>query len=154
MAEYLVDTSALAKRYVSEVGTAWVEHLLIPTSGNRAFISRLAAVELISAVTRRERGRTLTAVNADTARADFRSDLVDEYQVVEVSESIVERAMELAEAHGLRGSDAVHLPTALETNVVRRAAGLPPLSVISSDIELNAAAAAEGLAVDDPNSHP
>jgi hypothetical protein len=36
----------------------------------------------------------------------------------------------------------------------RQAAGLPPVTFISADQELNAAATAEGLAVDDPTTHP
>jgi len=33
-------------------------------------------------------------------------------------------------------------------------ARLPSLTLLSADVDLNAAALAEGLAVDDPNSHP
>jgi len=37
---------------------------------------------------------------------------------------------------------------------LRRARGLPAIVFVSADNNLNAAATAEGLAVDDPNAHP
>ena len=56
---------------------------------------------------------------------------------------------------GLVGElDAVQLAAALEINTQRIQAGLPPVTLLSADAELNAAALAEGLAVDNPNDHP
>jgi hypothetical protein len=52
---YFADSSALAKRYVVEVGTAWLRALLDPTTGNVVVIARITAVELTAAFTRRER---------------------------------------------------------------------------------------------------
>jgi hypothetical protein len=43
---------------------------------------------------------------------------------------------------------------ALEVNRSHQAGGSGPVTLISADQPLNAAATAEGLAVDDPNSHP
>lgn len=62
--------------------------------------------------------------------------------------------MRFAEVHRLRGYDAVQLGAAVELHVLREAAGLPPLVFVSADQPLNAAAASEGLVVDDPNRHP
>jgi hypothetical protein len=62
--------------------------------------------------------------------------------------------MILAERHALRGYDAVQLAAALELQTVLTASGLPALTLVSADAELNAAAAAEGLTVEDPNLHP
>jgi predicted nucleic acid-binding protein len=73
---------------------------------------------------------------------------------VEVTEALVDMAMTLAERHGLRGYDAVQLAATLELQTALAASGLPALTVISSDAELNTAAAAEGLVVEDPNRHP
>jgi hypothetical protein len=61
--------------------------------------------------------------------------------------------MLLAETHGLRGYDAMQLATALEVNTLRIVSGLPPLTLVSADVELNAAAIAEGLTVEDPNAY-
>jgi hypothetical protein len=71
--------------------------------------------------------------------------------------------MALAEAYALRAYDAVQLAVAVELNarIVAQNTALgipasvsPTMTVISSDSELNIAAAAERLIVDDPLSHP
>ncbi|HZO90541.1 MAG TPA: hypothetical protein VFB38_19595 [Chthonomonadaceae bacterium] len=59
MAALFVDTSSLAKRYITETGTAWVKALLDPTSGNQVYLARVTTVELIAAITWRERGGPL-----------------------------------------------------------------------------------------------
>ena len=56
MRVYFADSSALAKRYVAEVGTVWLRSLLDPATGAVVVIARITAVELIAALTRRERG--------------------------------------------------------------------------------------------------
>jgi hypothetical protein len=61
--------------------------------------------------------------------------------------------MALAETHALRGYDAVQLAAALNVNSACAAAGAV-FTLVSADGELNAAARAEGLAVEDPNLHP
>jgi predicted nucleic acid-binding protein len=109
---------------------------------------------MIAAITRRERGTSLTPADANKARTDFRSDLSADYQVIELSESLAERAMDLAEKHGVRGFDAIQLAAVLEVNSLRIAGGLTAIILLSSDSELNAAASAEGVVVDDPNAHP
>ena len=125
---------------------------VIPTC--TVFVARVTAVEIIAAITRRERGGSLTSTDATVARAAFRTDLANEYQVVEVTEMLVNQAMLVAETHGLRGYDAVQLAAALEVNTLRVVSGLPPLTLVSADTELNAAAIAAGLTIADPNVHP
>jgi predicted nucleic acid-binding protein len=154
MAVLYADSSALAKRYLAEVGTVWVQALLDPASGNEVYVARISHTELIAAITRRERGRTISATDATIARADFRADFAARYHPVEVTEVRVEEASLLAEKHGLRGYDAVQLACAMAIDAMYRMGGLPPITLISADAELNAAAAAEGLATEDPNVHP
>jgi len=151
---YFVDTSALGKRYFMETGSAWISGLLAPAVGHTVAIVRTTTVEMIAAVSRPERGGSLTPADAATAKAEFRSDLANEYQVVEMSPTPATRAMTLAERHGLRGYDAIQLAAALEINVFRTSQGLPPITLLSADAELNAAAILDGLIVDDPNLHP
>lgn len=147
-----VDSSALVKRYVAESGTTWVRAELDPTAGSTVFIARVTAVEVIAAITRRERGASLASADANTARARLRAHLDGQYQIVEVDEPVIERGMLLAEQHGLRGYDAVQLAAALQVNASYVAAGQPPIILISADTDLNAVATAEGLVVEDPNT--
>lgn len=153
MAAYLLDSGAVVKRYVSETGTAWISGITAAT-GNKIYLVRLTLVEVISAITRKARGTGITAIGAAMAIADFRRDVLNQYAKVDLMPILIEHAADLAETHALRGYDAVQLAGALEVNTERAAMGLSAITLISADAALNAAAIAEGLAVDDPNAHP
>lgn len=153
MATYLFDSSALAKRYVTETGTAWVQALSHPAAGHSVYVARITLVELVSAIVRRKKRGDLTPTAAAAALADIRADFASSYSVIEVTAKLVAQAEVLAEKHALRGYDAVQLSAALEVNAAYVAVGLTPLTLISADLDLNAAGTAEGLNVDDPNTH-
>jgi predicted nucleic acid-binding protein len=151
---YFVDSSAIVKRYVKEVGSVWLSNLVDPAVGNDIYLARITSVEVISALTRRAKGGTITPADAAAAISLFKVDLSHDFEIVEITSVLVGRAIILAETPGLRGYDAVQLAAALEVNSVIVTNGLPPLTLISADAELNAAAQAEGIATDDPNAHP
>jgi len=67
MASYFLDSSGLVKRYVAEVGTAWVSSLMDPATGNLLYVARVTGVEVVSALTRRARGGSLSATHAAAA---------------------------------------------------------------------------------------
>ena len=67
-----------------------------------------------------------------------------------LTEEIIEEAATLAKKHGLRAYTAVQLAAALDTS---RIISQIESTQLSADLELNAAAAAEGLATEDPNTH-
>ena len=154
MAAYFVDSSGIVKNYVEEVGSTWVASLLAPGAGHEIYVARIAAVEVVSAITRRARGGSVGLEDAEYAREIFKSDLQNEYSIVEVTENLVNLAVTLAEDYGLRGYDAVQLAAACEVNRLYRANGLPPLVFVSADDDLNEAATPEGLLVENPSSHP
>ena len=85
MAVYFVETSALAKRSIAETGSLWLRALLDPSTGSSIDVVRVTAVEMIAAITRRERGRTLTPTDAAAARQAFRQALASTYQIIEVT---------------------------------------------------------------------
>jgi predicted nucleic acid-binding protein len=150
---YFLDSSALIKRYVIETGSAWVTNLIEPTTGNRVFVARITAVEVVSAIKRRERSGNLNASDAIASLSRFRQEIARNYRSVDISAKLVSRAMNLAETHALRRYDAVQLAAALEISDQTKSAGLSSPMLISADLALNVAAVAEGLSVDDPNSH-
>ena len=47
---YFTDTSALAKRYVAETGTPWMQATLDVSTSCTVYIARITAVELIRVV--------------------------------------------------------------------------------------------------------
>jgi predicted nucleic acid-binding protein len=153
MADFYFDSSALVKRYVVETGSARVSELLDLASGNEVIIVAVTPVEMIAAIARRVRGGTMTLENATTAFNLIRSDVQTGYQVVELTDAVIARAMRLAERHALRGYDAVQLAGALEVNALLLGSDLPPITFVSADAELNGVAVIEGLPVENPNHY-
>lgn len=154
MAVYFLDSSAIVKRYVSETGTAWILSLTDPVVGNHLHNARITGVEVVSAITRRMHGGSLSTADAATALSDFRYDFSRAYRIVDITASLIGQAMQLAETHALRGYDAVQLAAALDVQSSWLALGMAGLTLGCADTALNAAAIAEGLSVDDPNAHP
>ena len=153
MAVYYLDTSALVKRYVLEVGTTWVLALADPLAGNDLYIERITGPELIAALFRKVLTREVSHGDASRASTNFRADFTSQYHVVEITAVLVERAMTLAQEQGLRGYDAIQLAAASELHTLRNTIGLAPLTFISADSGLNRVAELQGLTADDPNTH-
>lgn len=149
MSAFFLDTSAVLKRYVLEAGTPWVQALAAPTAGHSLIIARITLAETVAAITRKERGGSIAPKDVASALADFQFDFAHQYFIIEISAPLVAKAASLARKHGLRGYDAVQLAAALDS--LRR---LPSLTLLSADADLNSAASAEGLVVEDPNNHP
>jgi predicted nucleic acid-binding protein len=153
VAAYFLDSSALVKRYVQETGTAWVVAITDPRAGHPIYLARLTAVEVVAAMARRKRDGSLPKVDAVAVASDFRYDLRNQYRLVDITPTLVDHAMRVAEAHILRGYNAVQLAAALSVQSERRRLGLPSLIFVSADRGLNRAASTEGLVVDDANAH-
>ena len=153
MPAYFSDSSTLVKRYVREIGSAWVSSLFAPFPHDDVHIVSIAAVEIIAALMRRSRSGTMLLADATAACSLFLSDLPLDYQAVEVSDALISEAIILAQRYKLRGYDAVQLAAGCQVNALLLSLGLDPLIFVSADKELNAAALVEGLAVDDPNNH-
>jgi len=97
-------------------------------------------------------GSAVPALTA-SALADLRHDLANQYRVVAIDPVVIDRAMHLAETRALHGCDAVQLAAALSLRDELAALTGVKLVLVSADAELNAAAEAEGLAVENPNDH-
>ena len=153
MAILFLDSSGLVKRYIGEAGSAWVRNMTDPASGNECYLAQISGVEVVSAVTRRVRRGDLTSADAAMALAGFEADFTQNLVLLENSLPRIREAMALSRQHGLRGYDAVQLAVALHLrNRCRSFGHLEPV-MITADYELNAAALAEGLVVDDPHNH-
>ena len=150
---FFCDTSALVKRYVSETGTTWLTTTLHPNLKQSVYVAQITIVEIASAITRREKGGSTTPQEALTVFDQFEQDWKTEFTLVDLSADIVSDAVILAKKYALRGYDAVQLATVLFIHRERVVLNIPPLTLLSSDSDLNDAAIAEGLTVDDPNNH-
>lgn len=154
MAVYYLDTSAVVKRYAQESETAWIMALTDPKAGHNPYTVRLTGPELISALFRKARTGQVLADEAARSARSFRTDWQHPYQIVEVDASVAEQAAELAEMHGLRGYDAIHLTAAVALQDIRQAMRLPPLTFVSSGAQQLQTALNTGFPVEDPNQHP
>ncbi|MDQ2799068.1 MAG: type II toxin-antitoxin system VapC family toxin [Armatimonadota bacterium] len=154
MAVYFLDSSGVVKRYVTENGTAWVRHICNPAAGNDIYTAHVTGAESAAAIMRRVRQGGLSIVDAAIAITDLQAHLRSAYTAVFVTNGLVQRAIDLVQHHPLRGFDAVQLASALQVKAECAALGIPVPIFVSADNDLNAAAAAEGLAVDNPNAHP
>jgi predicted nucleic acid-binding protein len=147
------DSSALVKRYLTELGTAWVQ-TWCDDPGRTIAVAEIGLVEMASALTAKLRGGFITSEAYHNARADLLIDAQDEYVLVAVNRSLVDEAIELTAHHRLRGYDAVHLACALRLNRALTAHHLTPLTFVCADNDLLIAAEAVGLPTDNPNDHP
>jgi len=155
MTTFFLDSSALAKRYLTEIGSAWIALLTDPVAGNSIVVADIARVEVSAAIAARQRA-------AGGISRDERDALVSlllhhfdaEYVIAPLSNLIIDQAVRLTQTHRLRGYDAVQLATALDTQVTALAVGLPALTFVAADDDLLAAARAQGLAAENPNLHP
>jgi len=154
MARYFFDSSGIVKRYISETGTAWIQNLCLPSRGNDLYAAHVTGAEAVAAIMRRTRRGEISSTDAAAAITSLQSHLRQGYIPVFITESLAQRAMSLVQAHRLRGYDAIQLAAALEIAAELSALGFSSPIFVSADNDLNAAATAEGLCVDNPNAHP
>lgn len=67
---------------------------------------------------------------------------------------IINSAINIAESYALRGYDSVQLASGRELNILCMANGLTRINFVSADNNLNTAASAEGLIIENPNNYP
>ena len=153
MPAYFFESSAFVKRFAPERGSNFVLSLLRPSASNRFYAARITEVEVCAVLVRRQRGGTLSADQATKGLRRLGQDFPRRFTHIAVSENVVTEAIRLAKTYSLRGYDAVQLSAALEANGERVARGLLPLILVSADMELNNAAQAEGLVIENPNNY-
>ncbi len=154
MSLYFLDSSAIVKRYVAEIGTGWVLNLHKPFAQNIIYVAQITGVEVVSAISRRLRGNKLTQKSADKAIFRFKRDFASKLRIIRTNDIIISEAMQLSEKHFLRGYDAVQLAIALELEKRFTVKNFASIIFISADNALNSAAQTEGLTIDNPNNYP
>lgn len=154
MAIYFFDSSALVKRYVTETGSKWILNIVRPSSNNSIYVARIAGVEVTSALARRRKGNRLSPTETAKAIKRFEKHFNRRYGKVNITSDLITSAMKLADKHSLRGYDAVQLTAALEVEAEIKSVGSSGLIFVSADNDLNTAAQAEGLTIENPNNYP
>lgn len=106
-----LDSSAFAKRYVQEVGSSKLDRILEGAS-ELAFCVILVP-EIISGLNRRLRERMLTVADYRAVKKQLMDDVRDA-TVLQITPSVISRAVKLLESNVLRSLDALHVACALE----------------------------------------
>jgi uncharacterized protein len=147
---YFVDTSALAKRYLNEVGAAWVRALLDSASGHIVFIAEIALVEMRSLLARRVREGSLSTTQQTILWGDYSLHSLHEYGLIVIDRPLLDDASNLVDRYPLRALDAIQLACAVRAQKHINIS----ITFISADANLLTAATAEGFGVDNPLNHP
>lgn len=147
-----LDTSALAKHYHAEAGSAEIDRLW--NDSNRAlFVSRLSALEIISVFAGKVRAETISLNDFEILRKRFAADITKTKRLVGTRLLVAhyQEAERLLRQHGtvrrLRTLDALQLAVAVQLfrkNAIQR--------VISADKDLLTVAQQEGLGTFNPES--
>jgi predicted nucleic acid-binding protein len=108
MPAYYFDTSALAKRYVVEVGSSWVQAIVAQQSGQTIYTSVLTQPEIISALQRRLREGSVEAHRAQELAQQVVEHMTQSYTLAAITPPIITQACALLQRHPLRAYDALH----------------------------------------------
>ena len=150
MSSYYVDTSALIKRYLTEVGSTWIENITDLASGNIIVICDLTAVEVFSTLARRRREATIAPADVLVLQTQFLADFGQEYLSIVLENVVLSRARDLLNRYPLRSLDAIQLASAIEASIILG----EPMTFVSADKNLLSAALGEGFHADNPYNHP
>lgn len=131
------DTSAIVPLLIDEIGTQAAGRIW--DRGDRLVSVRLGHVEARAALAQAARIRRISPTHLRSSVREL-DDLFDQLDLIEVDENLIREAGDLAEDHGLRAYDSVHLAAAHRV-------GGPDLIVVAGDRALLAAAEAGGMSV-------
>mgnify|MGYP001576173498 CR=1 FL=1 len=140
MIAYL-DTSAVVKLYVEEGGAATVRRVV--QEATQVGTSRVTYAEARAAFARRSRERGFSPV----AHKELIRSLDQEWETyvrLDVTESLIKLAGDLADRHALRAYDAIQLASAL---TLQRALHAAQVGFVAADHRLLDAAAQERLVI-------
>jgi uncharacterized protein len=104
------DSSALAKRYISDEKSEVFDRLL--QDSDSLAVSILCLPEIVSALCRRLRERFLTKSQYAAAKAALEADLADA-TVIALIDQVLLAGVGLLESYPLRASDAIQVSSAL-----------------------------------------
>lgn len=136
------DTSALVKRFVTEVASDRVERLIADEPS--VATAKIAYPEIYSGLTRKWREKDLSRSDYELACRQFELDW-ESYVRIDLHDDILRISRDLIQRHPLRGFDAVHLASA---TYLQKALG-EPISFVAADRRLLEAADQESLAIVD-----
>jgi uncharacterized protein len=150
---YFLDSSAIVKRYVRELGSHWIRQITHSDADNQLFIARITWVEVLSALARRQREGGLDRATVLQIKTVFQIHLDRQYRILEIDQTLTNLAGDLVGQYPLRAYDAIQLAAALRLKATLNQAQLPDPIFLTADKRLLAIAQSAGLPCDDPNQY-
>lgn len=124
-----------------------------PARQHELYISQAALVEVVAAICKKAREKSITITERDMLVSKFRQDCQKVYNIWAVTSAIYSAAGDLCLSYNLRAYDAVQLACVLDVrNDALTHQALPPI-VVCADNNLVDIAMAEGLIVENPHNH-
>jgi predicted nucleic acid-binding protein len=150
---FLVDASALVKRYAPEAGSALLGHLFTQAARDRLMCLMLGAAEVIATLVRKRNGGHITPAVFAVALIQFRGEVLDavDFLKLPANNLLIGASLPLLDKHSLNATDAVLLQLAREQAQMLRTAG-NDLVLFASDKRLLKGAQTEGLVTFDPET--
>jgi predicted nucleic acid-binding protein len=150
---FFLDGSALAKRYVIEVGSPLIHSLLDNVSASRLIVLNIGFAEVMSILVRRKNAGKLSLALFSQGLIELSQEIIHSPSLrkVEPTNSLVIASLAHISKHSVNSTDAIalHAAIGLAQNVRTRG---DDLVLVASDQRLLRAAQAERLATFNPES--
>lgn len=149
---YYLDTSAVMKRYRTEIGSDVVRELFERlTDSDKLTTSYLTLLEVNSTATRLLKGRVITQVAYETVLIQLSQDIPNyDVTLVPVQNELIDRTMGIAREYSLRSLDSIHFASAMIANEM--SPGTQDVYMVSADRDLIAACESYGIPTLNPQS--
>ena len=153
---FYFDASALAKRYIEEIGSDKVDFIFANVPLGRLQCLTIGAMEVFWICVRKRNDGRITASQFTQATGHLEHEVINsqsDFRTISVPDSLVWDSMPLIEIHSLNSVDAMVLSSVLEVATNLRRTG-DTLVLVASDQRLLRAARAEGLQIFNPEIDP
>ena len=151
---FYMDASAMAKRYVPEVGSDLLDLLFDTISRNRLACWDVGIAEVTSIFVRQRNDGRITQERFNQARNQFRIEVLEsnDLRILETTLPLILDALDLISAHSINGSDAIFLQAAIEV-VAELREDQNDLVVGASDVRLVRATHRENMRAFNPEQN-
>jgi predicted nucleic acid-binding protein len=146
-----LETSALVKLYIAEVGTPAMLHMASPLASHELAVLALSQVECVSAIRRRLREGDLQQSAAESVEQQLDRHMALRFLVQPLTDRVLDEAVTLLRRHPLRAFDALQLAGFLVLVSISKPDPADPPVFVSADERLLAAARTEAVEVQNPS---
>ena len=149
---FYFDASALAKRYIEEVGSDKIDFLFENVPLWRLLCLTVGAAEVFWICIRKRNDGRINVNQFTQSTGHLEHEIINnqsDFRTISVPDSLVWNSMNLIETHSINSVDALVLRSALDIATELRRAG-DRLVLVASDQRLLRAARAEGLQIFNP----